>query len=258
MCLSSLVLLTLLTLLPMTARAAPPPVVPADAPADVRSFPGILLPEKTALIKSRRDERVDSVAVVVGRGVREGQVLLRLVTDEARFSRDRAAAVLEQARADLERIRRLHAEHLTSDEALESGMTGLKLAEADYQLAALHLEDCTIRAPFEGVVAELYVDSGTSVEEGDRLVRVTALRPLRLEAFLPEEMLSRFSGPTVVTLTPAYPDTTLHLTVELRSPVVDPGSGTFQLQVRLANREGRLIPGVSCRVTVSAPPAEAP
>ena len=255
--------IALLTLIPLTARAAPSTdpraneSPPAEGPSTTtRTFPGILLPDQNALIKSRWDGQVDSVAVVVGSSAREGQALIRLADDEARFSRDRAAALLEQARADLARIRRLHDESLTSDEALESGVTGLKLAEADYHLAAQRLEECTIRAPFAGVIAELYVDAGTSVEEGDRLVRVTALRPLRLETFLPEEMLSRFSGRTFITVTPAYPETTLRVPVELRSRVVDPSSGTFQLQVWLANRDGRLVPGVSCHVTVPAPSAE--
>jgi len=228
--------------------AAQAPTLAPEHQFEGRAFPGILLPGKTALIKSKRDETIAAVQVAAGERVREGQLLLQLASSEEQVNRDRAQAVLKQAQADLDRIRRLHAENLAADDVLESAELVLSIGQADFDLARILLEECDIRAPFTGVVTERYVDPGTSVEVGDNLLRVTALSPLRFEALLPETMLSALASRTVVELHPAYPDTILRLPVQPASLIVDPASGTFPLQFEVENRSGRLVPGVSCEV----------
>ncbi len=252
----------------LLAASSPAPAQSSAAPADTdgdpslsadsRIFPGILLPASTALIKAPRDERIASVAVHVGDVVRKGQLLIELVADEERVTQGRAAAVLEQARDELDRVRRLSAEHLTSDEALEVAETAYRIARADHELDSLRYAESSIRAPFDGVVAELRVDPGTSVETGDNLVRVASRSLLRLEVLLPEEMLPAFTVATVVEVQPTHPDTTLHLPVYARPLVVDPSSGTFTLEIEVPNKAGRLIPGVSCQVSVRTASGDAP
>lgn len=137
----------------------------------------MLLPAHNALFKAKHTDRVTEVAVRVGDRVRAGDVLLKIYSAEQRVGRDRAQAELEQARADLERAKALHERGGTSDEVLEDARTSVRLEEADLELARILLEERTIRAPFDGVVTERFVDAGTSVETGDLLLRVTGLSP---------------------------------------------------------------------------------
>ncbi len=219
-----------------------------------RTFPGILLPGRTALLKSQYDGVLEKVVALVGDRVGAGQLLCQLVAEQEKVERDRAEALLKKTEADLDRARRLHSKGGTSDEALEKAETEYKLAKADFDLASIRLEEHSVRAPFAGVVAERYVDTGASVEAGDPLIRVTALSPLRLEVLLPETMLPSFKGPTVVQLSTSFPDTTIDVPVDLGVIVVDPSSGMFPLQIEIDNAEGRLVPGVSCAVSVPAVP----
>jgi multidrug efflux system membrane fusion protein len=223
-----------------------------------RTFPGILLPGRSALLKSEYDGVLTGVEVLLGAEVRKGQLLCQLAADEERIERDRAEVLLERAKVDLERKRHLHSKGGASDEALEAAQTAHSLAKADLDLARIRLEEHYIRAPFSGVVAERYVDPGGSVEAGDPLVRVTALNPLRLEALLPETMLPAFSRPTIIKLSTAFPDTTIDVLIDLGTIVVDPASGTFPLQIEVDNSEGRLVSGVSCVVAIPAAPKGSP
>lgn len=219
-------------------------------PAQVRTFPAILLPSQTALLRTKYDGVVDQVNVSIGAVVSKGQLLARLVDQEERVQKSRAEVLLEKAEADLSRTRRLHERGGASDEALEEAETTYSVAKADLELARIHLEEHHIRAPFKGILAERYVDPGTSVEAGNPLLRVTALSPLRLEALLPETMLPAFAGPTVVELRMSFPDTVISVSIDLGAIVVDPASGTFPLQLLVNNDEGRLVPGVSCTVAI--------
>lgn len=226
------------------------PVTPAESLGDMRTFPAILLPGCTALLRTEYDGVLEEVHVAVGDQVHKGELLVQLVAEEERVERERARTLLEKAEVDLERARKLHARGGTSDDALENAETTYNLAKADLELASIRFEEHYIRAPFDGVVAERYVDPGASVEEGDPLVRVTALTPLRLEALLPETMLAAFSGPTFVQLRMCFPDSVITVPVDLEAIVVDPASGTFPLQIEVDNSAGRLVPGVSCTVAI--------
>ena len=218
-------------------------------------FPGVLLPEQTALIKSMHDDRIAEVKVRFGTRVKEGDLLVRLVDDQERVELGRARALLEQRRVRLERIHKLHAERSVSDEILDSAETDFQIAKADAELARIRLDEMSIRAPFDGLVAERFVDPGASVEIGDPLVRVTALSPLRVEVLLPEGMLPRLTVPAEIEVMLSSPERTLRIHYEPGAIVVDPGSGTVLLQLEVENADLSLIPGVSCRVGFPAPSA---
>jgi membrane fusion protein, multidrug efflux system len=223
---------------------------PVTPPPPAPTFPGILLPGQTALVKAKFNSVVAEAGVNSGTVVHRGDLLISLVADQERVARDRAAALLDQARADFDRVRSLHAESLSANRSLEEAETAVKTAQADLDLAGIMFEEHFIRAPFDGVVAQRFVDRGASLLEGDPIIRVTALTPLRMEVILPERMLSAISRGAVLEVVPASPETTLVLSLPPRRTVVDPASGSFSLQAEIANTEGRLVPGVSCRVTV--------
>jgi len=221
-------------------------------------YAGILLPGRTALMKSKHTDRVTEVSVRVGTVVKTDQVLLRFTDREESVARDRAEALLTKAKADFERVKQLHDRQGASDDDLETAETNLRLAQADFDLAGIRLHERSVRAPFDGIVAERYVDGGTSVDEGDPLLRVSSVNPLRMEAILPESALAGFEGPTEVAITPAYPDTVIRVPVRLGQVVVDPASGTFPLEVEVDNAHRRLVSGVSCTVAIGASSGSSP
>ncbi|MGH7731098.1 MAG: efflux RND transporter periplasmic adaptor subunit [Candidatus Eiseniibacteriota bacterium] len=219
-------------------------------PASRAGFDGMLLPAQTALMKSKFDDRVAEVPQPLGARVRKDQLLLRFADDEYRVGVERAAAVLDRARSEFERARQLHEQAQSSKEEFERAETTLRLAKADHDLAVIRLRERSIVAPFDGILAERYVDPGASVGQGDPLLRVTSTSPLRVEVLLPESMLPVLRGRPMLKVTLASPDTVLWLPVRRVPALVDPASGMLPLQVAVDNARGRLTAGVSCRVEV--------
>lgn len=237
-------------LAPLAGMAGPPPGTRSNGSLSAAAYPGLLLPSRTALIKSKYNERIAETPVRPGAPVRKGQVVLRLVSDEQAVRKTRAEAVVEQAKSRLERLRKVHTNQGVSEQALEQAETEHRIAVADFDMARIQLEERTIAAPFDGVLSERYVDAGASVEVGDPLVRVTALSPLRVEALLPQEALPALRRAGMVEIRLSFPDTVLHVPVGIQSIVVDPASGAFPLQLEIDNSARRLTPGVSCSVTL--------
>ncbi len=213
-------------------------------------FPAVLNPGAIASIKAQQDERVAEVLVDLGSRVEAGQLMLRFVDAEEQVLVRRAEVRLRQSITEYERIERLHDQGQVSDELLEQALTAVRLAEADLDLARIRLDDLAIRAPFGGVVAERYVDPGTSVERGDPLLQVIAPSSLRLEVMLPEAALPRLRGQRSLTIEVVTPPSTFQVPLPQSSFVVDAASRTFLLQVEIDNEDGRIVPGSSCLVSI--------
>lgn len=236
---------------PVPAQPSPPTGAGAVSRPDNRMvFSGMLLPCQTALVKSKFDDRVAEMPLPLGARVKSGQLLLRFEDDEYRVAQERAAALLEQGKSDFDRAKRLHDQNQLSAEEFERAQTTVRLAKADYDLASIHLRERSIVAPFDGILAERFVDAGASVEKGDPLLRVTAMTPLRVQVLLPESMLPKLKGLPVLKVSLSSPETTLWLPVRHLPILVDPASGMFPLQLEVDNARGRLTPGVSCRIEI--------
>lgn len=240
----------LLILVPvLQAAPAGPEREPAEL-AELRTYPGLLLPGRTALIKAKQDEQVVEVDVRIGARVEQGQPLIRFFDAEERIEVKRAQAQLDQARSDYERMKRLHAEDQVSDELVEKSRTTLQLAEADLELARVRLEELSIRSPFDGLVAERYVDPGASVEIGDPLIRISSLGLLRLETLLPEELIPEVRQARQLTVHVDSTSASFSVPLRVGPIVVDPASGSFLLQIEIENPGERYVPGSSCRVSI--------
>ncbi len=233
--------------------SSPPERVPALLQARVNdSFPAVLMPAQTALIRARETLQVAAVEVGVGSRVSAGDLLIRFADAVERVQVRRAEAFLEQAQAEFDRISALHDQGLTNDETFEETRIALELAESNLELQRILLLELSITSRTDGIIAERYVDPGASVGPGDSLVRVTALTPLRVEVVLPEEMLAELRRSTEAVVEVPSANRTLRLPVKLGPVVVDPASGTFLLQIEVPNDDERLTPGVSCRISFSA------
>ena len=112
----------------------------------------------------------------------------------------------------------------------------------------LELEKTRIRAPFSGIVARRYVREGQKVAMGDRLFWVTAIAPLRVKFTLPERFFGRVSKGEEINVTSEMQGRDHKAEVIEVSPVVDPGSGTFEVTAQLTGSPGDLRPGMTANI----------
>jgi RND family efflux transporter MFP subunit len=185
---------------PRPSEVSPPRATEAVGPAPTQGWVGVVMPEETADLAAREPGRVDVVLVRVGDRVSRGQLLAKLdarVLDDAlRVSVATSAAgdaEAERRRADaaaaterLARAQALAREGLVSGDDLararqEEMSTRLlaKTARAERFAHGARAESARhaaelmdLRAPFDGIVAARFADTGASVATGTRIVRV--------------------------------------------------------------------------------------
>lgn len=179
------------------------------------------LDTEVAELSAQATGRLAGVDVDIGDDVKQGQVLARVDASQsqrqiseaqaqvksAEASKRRAAASLAGARLELERGKRLHQEKLMSQQeydALESRLNVLAAEEdaADAQggqararvsLLQQQAKETKIVAPFHGAVAERFLDPGSLVQPGVKVLRVVKSGPLRVRFRVPERDLGRIT-----------------------------------------------------------------
>ena len=184
-----------------------------------------------------------------------------------------SAAQLAEARQQLERAKSLAARKLLSQSDFDAAQTRYDTAQAAHdqalasarqlradiqaqssslQLAERELRDTTIRAPFDGYVAERLVSLGQFVQPQTPIMRLVRLQPLKLTAQVPEKFAPWIeTGRAVSVHVDAYPDQTFDGTVVRISPSVDLKSRAFAIEGEVPNPDGRLKPGTFARVQIT-------
>jgi Cu(I)/Ag(I) efflux system membrane fusion protein len=103
----------------------------------------------------------------------------------------------------------------------------------------------TLTAPIGGVVAELMTREGMTVMSGSTLFRINGTGTVWANAEVPESQAALLRpGARVQARTPAAPGETFDGRVQALLPEVSPTTRTRKVRLELANRGGRLVPGM--------------
>lgn len=200
--------------------------------------------------------RDEGVAAAAGDTVIEiDPELRRLELDNARALAQQAHAQAEEAKRDLARMEKLHAQGVAADAKLDQVRTVLRTsassrdaAQAQLGMAERALRDASVSAPFAGLVARRYVSQGEFVQPGQKLFDLVALDPIEVEFHLPERDSSRVAqGASVGVRVAPFPDEVFRATVSVVSPTIDPQTRTLRVKALLPNPDGRLRPGLFAR-----------
>jgi len=178
---------------------------------------------------------------------------------QAQQSYDRAKALadrnlvsrqdLEKAETDLQTAKAAHASAIANERELRAEVLA---KEASLDGAARDLKDTTIRAPFDGVIAERMVSEGQYVNAQAPVMRLVRLHPLRLTAEVPEKFAPDVHvGQPIELRTDAFPDRPVTGTITRISPDVNLKSRAFGIEADVPNRDGALKPGTFARLRVS-------
>lgn len=268
----------------IAAAATPVTTQPAARPerSDAYQASGPLVVENQVDVAAQREGVVAKIQVDVGAYVHKGQLLAQLddrqLAAQHEASVAKAAAVEQDAKnweteiklveTDLARDEQLYKYQLITQQQLEHSrykLIGAKQqrerevqntneARATAKALQLELEKTRIVAPFDGVVARRYVRTGQKVALGDRLFWVTATSPLTVRFTLPQELISKVKAGELLTLSaPELTGPEHKAKVTLVSPVVDPSSGTIEVQAQVVGEPSDLRPGMTVNVRIRNP-----
>ena len=232
--------------------SAPKPVTMVAARSapfrETRTYVGTLRPWVEASIGPQFvSAYVDTVLVRPGATIQRGEILATLDCRNASAS---SQAVAAEARALDARQQALAHESARVQTLLDGGFVSPNEAEQksaqsaseDAQLAAqraklastrLEVNDCVLRAPFDGEVGTRTVDPGAFVRPGTAIVSVIDRSTVRMTFDVPESDFGVVAPGTPVSVHIMATDRTVPGTVARRSPSADPETRTLHTEIDL-------------------------
>ncbi len=260
-----------------------PTLLAEDAPTLVETAPiqELELHQELTLVgrtEARRESRivalvegrVKSLSAEEGRAVRRGEALVTIDCRRAALALDAKKAEAAQAGADAELARKglARARELVQTSVFPA--RNLDRAEADEKRTAerhreleaererleLDLEDCTIRAPYDGFTVRKLVDVGEWVEAGTPVYQMVDLAVVKVTADLPERRFGQVAIDSPVTITRTSSirdagDTPLIGKVTGIAPRASETTHTFPVIIEVDNAGGGLGSGMLVRASLA-------
>ena len=258
-------------------------VVPAGA-ADYSGYDCLIEPNSVVDVTTREDGVIEEIAVSRGDIIKKGQVLAQLES-----SVETVAVNIARARAGMQsgvdsqkaRVAYLKAQKGRIDALFEKkaipfhekdkAKTDLILARAELREARENLELAqlekqraegilarrTIKSPIDGVVVNILLDAGESVEEHS-IMTLAEVDPLNVEVILPDDMYGLINVGTQGEVTPHIRNGEKRVTsVVVVDKVIDAASNTFGVRLEFENTDYATPGGIRCDINFLVDVADA-
>jgi multidrug efflux system membrane fusion protein len=145
---------------------------------------------------------------------------------------------------------------IARQEDIEAQEAQVRVLEGRLVEANLQLEDSTLRAPYDGVIARRFVDVGQNIRAKEPVVRFQDVEEVDIAVDVPETVrITTLRSADVVHMSAEISGAPgLEFPVRIRevAQVADPTTQTFQIRVAMKSpSDMNLLPGMTARVTLS-------
>jgi RND family efflux transporter MFP subunit len=258
---------------------------------------GYVTPRRRATIAAKITGRVTAVYFDEGTRVREGQLLatlddsdVRRALEAAKADRNSAQAAiadyevqLKNARIELHRAEQLQKAGVQTQQALDNATMTVDSLKAKIELAKQQVagsearigeaqqavDNCTIRAPFAGIVVSKDAQVGemvSPISAGGGFTRtgiatIVDMHSNEFEVDVNESFIARVEpGQDVKAILDAYPDREIPSKVRTVIPSADRQKATVKVRISIPNLEkyNFILPDMGVKVSFEGPPQSTP
>lgn len=218
-----------------------------------KEYIGSIESENTVDLSFQVNGNVNQVFVQEGQSVRKGQLLASLDQTSLQNVYVSAKASLMQAEDALKRQTMLYENNSLPEIQYVEIKTKLEQAQATEQIAKKNLGDCNLYAPFSGVIGTKSIDVGTNVMPGVQVMTLMNIEAVKVKIAIPENHISaiQLKDYCKVKIT-AMNNQEFEGQVVEKGVVSHPISHTYDIKVKLDNRDNRIMPGMVCKAYLNS------
>lgn len=214
---------------------------------------GLMKSELSGIYKLQRNPATGR-PFALGDAVKAGQVVVRLEDREFEnnLQIDGKRLNLELAENNLTKQQSLHDKGGVTQTDLKNASIQHVNARYAFENAEIQMAKMAVRAPFDGVIAELpYHTDGVRIEQGKELFKVMEYDRLLMDVKLPEKHLPEVTLDQQVQITNYNVATdTIYGRISQISPVIDADTRTFQSVLQINNQKRLLRPGMFIKAAI--------
>jgi RND family efflux transporter MFP subunit len=156
-----------------------------------REFPGKLLPAQQSNLAFEIPGKINVINVDIGDTVRKGQILAELDDREATAQLKQAKARYDLALQILNRYKDLRSEGHISIQDLDNANSEELIAKSQYEFFKVKLEQTKLIAPFDGVIQNRYLDTGSVINGGIPIVEILGSKNVEAHISIPLKFIDK-------------------------------------------------------------------
>lgn len=227
-------------------------VIPV-APEHTDGYSGTVEEDNTTSLSFAVAGTVKTMNVSLGQHVAAGQLIATLDRTSMQSAYDAAQASFKQAEDAYRRMQELHAKGSLPEIKWVEVQSKLQQARSVAEMAEKNLDDCSLYAPYGGVISRKDVEVGQNVLPGVSVVGLVSVKQLKVKISVPETEIAdiALNREAVITV-PALNNSRFIGKVVEKGIVANPLSRSYDVKIRVTDTDGRLLPGMVTRVALSS------
>jgi len=220
---------------------------------------GSVTGDEDVIVYGKVAEHVKKINVTPGQSVKQNQILVEQKNEILKQGLDIASAALKTGEAqaklaaiDFERMNQLHSQNAISPQQFDQARTGKETAEhafeqakSMYEQAKELYENSFVKAPFDGVVAALYVEKNQSINIGQPVVQIISPSKMKSKIYLTgEDVHNVKAGQRVSIKFPTISKAEFVGKVEKINSSIDQMSKSLEVEIAILSKDTRIKSGM--------------
>lgn len=202
---------------------------------------GNFAPAREIRLNADVQGKARQVLVEKGQQVYEGQVMVKLDTDDLQRDLKLVQVNLQQAKADLARFTALKAGEGVTAQQLEKVRLQFRTYEIQVEKIQAQINKMHIKAPISGVVTNKFIEKGSFIAPNTPVVDITHIQQLKMVVKLAEnEAVQVHKGQAVAVKANVYPEKTHQGRINNIAVKADP-SKRYDVEIDIQNQAKDLI-----------------
>ncbi|MHA6265454.1 efflux RND transporter periplasmic adaptor subunit [Aliiroseovarius sp. CAU 1755] len=228
--------------------------VSADDQTFSRVFFGKVVARQTVDLAFQVGGQIVEFPAVAGEFVPQGDMVAQLEQEQFSLALEQAILQRDQAERTLERLTKLRG-NTVSQVALDDATTQASLADIAVRQAERNLNNATLWAPFDALVASRNVGNFITIAPGNPVVRLHDMSEIRIEIDVPEILFQTAGKEENVQFFAKFASHDTEYPVDIREFNAEAATAgqTYRLTLGMAPQADlRVLPGSSVDIRVSA------
>jgi len=221
-----------------------------ESVAEFFEISGPVAPVRGTFLSAQESGPVVAIPVGKGEAVTKGKIILELERDILKAELEAAKAALAMQAYNVDKVRQLHEAGKVSRIELLTAESNYTQAKSVTGVLQERYDRAGIRAPFDGVVVDRYVELGQLVTPGQRVVRILDPYTLKLEAYLTDTQVQWVTVGEPATIKMGEARDTASGAVSWVGFEADRMTGKFKVEIEIPNSDLKYHSGVIGRARI--------
>ncbi|MGM9747964.1 MAG: efflux RND transporter periplasmic adaptor subunit [Candidatus Cryptobacteroides sp.] len=214
----------------------------------LRTYVGRVEPSQNTVLTTQFPGKVEAVKVKKGRSVKAGEVIAVLKSETVESAYTMALATVEQARDGYERMMKVYPEGGVTEIQKMEISTQLKKAEASFKAAEDALEKCNIKAPYTGIIEEVFVEEGVEVGLSAPIARILNASNIEIHFPVPENEIKGITLGEKAEVEVTAAQAMVEARVSVKGVDASPLAHSYNCILVPEDRCPDILPGMVCKV----------